>query len=70
MATPGCGDAGLVVTDGFDSLLQLVPASGAPQGQRLDQCVYGAVDLVQRDLRIFPPAAGSPAATETSGSLE
>ncbi len=58
MAMPPCGDAGLIVTDGFDGLLQAVPASGAPQGKRLDQRVYGAVDLVQRDLGIFPPAAG------------
>ena len=70
MATPGCGDAGLMVTDDFDSLLQAVPASGAPQGQRLDQYVYGAVDLVQRDLGIFFPAAGSSVGLETSDLLE
>ena len=70
MATPGCGDAALVVTDGFDSLLQAVPASGAPQGQRLDQRVHGAMDLVQRDLRVFPPAADLLVGPETGGSLE
>ena len=70
MATPGCGDACLMVLDDFDCVLQAVAACRVRQGERVDQCVRGSMDLVQRDLRIFPPAAGSPAATETSGSLE
>ena len=70
MATPGCGDACLMVLDDLHCVLQAVAACRVRQGERVDQCVRGSVDLVQRDLRIFPPAAGSPAATETSGSLE
>ena len=70
MATPGCGDAGLMVLDDFPRVFQALPACRVRQGERLDQCVHGSVDLEQRDLRIFFPAAGSPAATETSDSLE
>ena len=69
VATPGCGDACLMVLDDFHRVLQAVAACRVRQGERLDQCVRGSVDLVQRDLRIFFPAAGSPAATETSDSL-
>ncbi len=60
----------LMVLDDIRCVLQAVAACRVRQGERVDQCVRGSVDLVQRDLRIFPPAAGSPAATETSGSLE
>ena len=70
MATPGGGDAGLMVLDDFHGVLQAFPASRVRQGERVDQRVRGAVDLVQRDLRIFPPADGLLAATETSDSLE
>ena len=67
MALPGCGDAGLMVLDDFHGVLQAFPAGGRRQGERVDQCVRGSVDLVQRDLWIFSPADGSLAATETSG---
>ena len=70
MATPGCGDACLMVWDDLPCVLQAVAACRVRQGERVDQRVRSSVDLVQRDLRIFPPAAGSPAATETSDSLE
>ena len=70
MATPGCGDACLMVLDDLHCVLQAVAACRVRQGERVDQCVRGSMDLGQRDLRIFPPAAGLPALTETSGSLE
>ena len=69
MATPGGGDAGLMVLDDLHGVLQAVAACCVRQRERLDQRVRGAVDLVQRDLRIFPPADGSLAATGTSDSL-
>ena len=67
MATASGCDACLMVLDDFPRVLQAAPARRVRQGKRLDQCVRGSVDLVQRDLGIFPPAAGSFVAPETSG---
>ena len=69
MATASGCVACLMVLDDLHRVLQAVPARRVRQRQSLDQRVHGSVDLVQRDLGIFPPATGSPAAPETSGSL-
>ena len=47
MATPGCGDACLMVLDDFHRVLQAVAACRVRQGERRDQRVRGSVDLVQ-----------------------
>ena len=70
MATARGCVAYLMVLDDLHRVLQAAPARRVRQGQSLDQRVHGSVDLVPRDLRIFPPAAGSSDVPETSGSLE
>ena len=58
MATPGCDDSFLMILDDFHGVMQAVAACCLRQGEKLDQRVRGAVDLVQRDLWPPPPRRG------------